>query len=227
MKMYKIAQITELSDLMEVIEYIDNPVSLKSALDKTGIQWASHILNKNEVISLNLSNQVYIIDDLDYIDPVEAHEWIDSMSETTLNEYAPYDEPPFWDNVHSGQVLYHATAEENLEEISQNGLTLQNQTRGIANRHTGTAIFTSDNINDTDSYGSVIFEIDLGKMKGEGYMPNANKESPLEENIQKQALAWKLGLENYEPQDYSTEGLYDSTVIFFENIPAKYIKRIQ
>jgi hypothetical protein len=120
-------------------------------------------------------------------------------------------------------MLYHATYSDHLEEIKKNGLQLKNETRSINNRNTGAAVFTCDNPDDIANHGNIIIQIDVGKMKQDGYTPDVSKETPIQAAETREALANKLGLEMDFISSYNSEGLYTSTVIFYGPIPPKYL----
>lgn len=110
----------------------------------------------------------------------------------------------------------------------QRGLKQMDKIRGINNTSTGAAVFASDNPNDISSYGNVIFEIDIGQMKTDGYMPNVEQEEPISNALRRKQLAYLIGIEEYYPEEeYASEGLYESTYIIFGNIPPKYLKVYQ
>ena len=61
-------------------------------------------------------------------------------------------------------------------------------------------------------------------MKEDGYMPRASLETPVEAQNAEYALANKIGLENYIPgTELSSDGISESTIVFYDSIPAKYI----
>ena len=135
----------------------------------------------------------------------------------------PDFEENFWDNL-PFNLVYHATSEKNAPNILQNGIEIKNKTRGITNHSIPSAVFTSDNPDDISSYGNVVFEINVNQMKQDGYMPKVSKEDPIDESERRRYLAEKIGLnpDHYYPD--SSDGLMETTVIFYNNIPAKYIK---
>ena len=62
-------------------------------------------------------------------------------------------------------------------------------------------------------------------MKADGYMPRVSKETPVEDGELESALAWAIGIEDYEPEYES--GLDPGTVVFYQEIPIKYVERIK
>lgn len=134
----------------------------------------------------------------------------------------------FWDDAHTGLVLYHATDEENWPSIQRRGLFARSETRGINNRGMDEAVFTSSDGDSLSAYGDCLIEIDVGKMKEDGYMPEVGPESPLADSYKYEGIAHKIGMEDYShSSEYQSEGVFDSTIAFFNNIPRKYLKRVQ
>jgi hypothetical protein len=151
----------------------------------------------------------------------EANNWIYSIHDPsnyiTLRDF----NADFWNDVGDGSILYHGTPQENLDTIRKSGLRMMDKTRGIANNSTGAAIFTSSNPETVAIYGKPI-AIDVGAMKRDGYMPTVAPEGPIEEKQAYEALAHKLGLDNFNHEVES--GIEEDTVVFYGNIPAKYLK---
>lgn len=121
-------------------------------------------------------------------------------------------------------VVYHSTTPENWEEIKQEGkLTSQNRTRGISNRGTQAAIFTSVNPEETLSYGDVALKIDLSQL---GDTIQTDLEEPVKEMYQRQAVASVLEVEpDYFMMD-SSDGISESTVVVYGDIPLEYVERM-
>lgn len=131
----------------------------------------------------------------------------------------------FWEGMGQGYTLYHGTTEENAESIEKQGINPGYQTRGINNRSTGAAVFASDSPDTAEYYYDAVFAIDVGAMKANGYMPEVSMEEPVQEAEYINALAHKIGLEDYEHE--TEQGLDPGTVIFYGPIPAKYLKKIK
>ena len=132
----------------------------------------------------------------------------------------------FWEDVRDGSAVYHGTSEERLYDILRNGLESRDETRGISNRGTGAAVFTSGDPGTPQNYYDKVIEIDIGKMKRDGYMPNVSIEEPLAEAELIEALAHKVGIEDYYHEVDSSDGLSHDTVIFYGGIPAKYLREV-
>lgn len=175
-----------------------------------------------QILSVDIDGQMYVVEQSEnriFYD--EAENWIDSAAENP-EEYYENPEKDFWADVGTGCSLYHMTAQENLPLIKIKGLLPMDTTRGISNRNTGSAVFTSDNPDDIDSYGDVLIEIDVGKMKTDGYMPYVGIEEPVQEAEIKNSLANAIGLYDYEAEHDSD--LSPTTIIIYGPIPPKYLK---
>jgi hypothetical protein len=180
--------------------------------------------NEEQLITVDIGNDKYVIDDVKYPSVKEAHQWLwDVSNYGRINNYMPSEDfsKTFWNDVGNGYVLYHATPKDNIESIKKNGIMIADKTRGVSNRSTGAAVFTSENPDDIIDYGNTIFQINISQMKQDGYTPDVSREEPLEEAELLEALAGKIGIEEFNATVES--GLYSSTVIIYGNIPPKYI----
>jgi len=175
-----------------------------------------------DIISVEIENKIYIINDIPEIK--DPYDWIWSINDWNLDNYVDsqnYNEE-FWEYP---QIVYHATTEEKWSQIQLIGLKVKDESRGIDNRSTGAAIFTSDNPDDIEPYGNVVIEINTPKMKADGYMPEVSKEGPIITAEQREALAHMIGLDDFYVE-IGDAGIRPNTIIFFKNIPAQYLRRI-
>jgi len=156
----------------------------------------------------------------------DAADWVNEIGGDYLWQYLGEKTTNFWDDVSDGSVAYHATREENVESIKKNGLEIRNESRGITNRGTPSAVFASFDENAIESYGDIVIEINLGMMKRDGYMPTVEMEEPINECEQRKSLAWKIGLRDYDCWVDSSDGLSEETIVIFGKIPPKYLKFI-
>jgi len=180
--------------------------------------------NKVTLWVFDYNNERYILEPtFPYPNFEKAQEWLDGLGDYVYEYIDQRDfNKEFWDEVGPGKTVYHGTEEQYLDSIFRDGLTPMNKTRGISNRSTGAAVFTSDY--PAVSGYEVILEIDVGQMKADGNFIFVGKEEPLEDEDAKEALAHKLGIEDYYSDTYSSDGLDHGTVIFYGTIPPKYIK---
>lgn len=226
----------DINSLYEILQESTSLEELLALLQKFGNEfiWKKIDFANGPVITLRQrgkQNNPYIIDDPEDPELKDAREWLDSMFDSDVDKYIPEDPEEdfnkmFWDQA-NGVLLYHATQTENEELIKKHGLFPKDESRGINNRSTPAAVFASNNPDDIGSYGDVIFEINIGQMKADGYMPEVSMEEPLAEAEQKKKLAYMIGVEEYYPDEqYASEGLYPSTVIIYGKIPPKYLRKI-
>lgn len=166
----------------------------------------------------------YVIDDFDNPSLEDATSWVSQIYDHNLDSYLTMPEEKFWENIGSSYIVYHATQEQFKDDILKHGLQPKNESRGISNRGTPAAVFASDDPEQVASYGTLVFAIDMGKMKADGYMPPVNQEEPYAEAMQREAIGSRIGLIDYHPDDelYS-EGIWASTVVIFGPIPPKYL----
>jgi hypothetical protein len=120
-----------------------------------------------------------------------------------------------------GGIVYHTTTVENAIDILDSGaLETRNETRGLTNRSTGSAVFASE-LNPDTIYGEVVFEIDVDKMVRNGFKPPAGREKPVEEAIIEESIASKF--EIYEYRSELDPDMSRQTVVFYEDIPLEYL----
>lgn len=156
----------------------------------------------------------------------DADSWVRNINDLSLDSYIPMPNfnEEFWEGVGSGSFAYHATKPEYTEVILQEGLQPRDETRGMSNRHTGPAVFASLSEEAVTPYGDAVLSIDLGAMKAAGYMPQVDQESPLENDKQIEAIAWKIGLEDFHNEDRGWEGIDNDTIVIDGAIPPQFLK---
>lgn len=173
---------------------------------------------------LSDGNDVYLVD-LSFPNPsfYNAREWIYDLGDNVWSYVEDKDfNKEFWDSVYNGYKMYHGTYLERIESIKANGLEPRNETRGIGNRSMGDGIFTSSSPETAYAHYPVVIEIDVGKMKGTGFMPNVGREEPIEEGEAYELLANKLGIQDFI-YDYE-QGIEFDTIVFYGKIPPKYLR---
>lgn len=225
-----------LEELWSLLEETKSIGEFEAVLNKFGskINWERFDFQYDSIVVIydrkgTRNGKVYIVDEFEYPELKDARQWIDSLYENEIENYIPSEDfnEMFWKDADENTFLYHATQPESVDQIMKKGLKKMDESRGINNRGTPPAVFTSDNIDDIGSYGSSIFAINIGQMKKDGYMPSVEQESPISEALQKKQLAEMIGLEEYYPEEqYASEGLYTSTYVIFGNIPPKYLELI-
>lgn len=207
------------------IENCQNISQIYEVLNKFNAEDIEHIEFKNageEIIAFTLDSIRYIIP-LDYPQVEEASEWLSNIDYP--DEYVDMIDfnKEFWEYI--PLKLYHDTFENNISSIEKYGLNPKNKTRALSNNGTGNAIFTTEREESIYEYYPVIFEIDVSQMRKDGYMPQVSQEGPVKEYEAAQALASRIGLDEYN-NDIET-GIERDTYIFYDNIPAKYLTRIR
>jgi len=157
-----------------------------------------------------------------YPDFEKAEEWLSNIHDP----YNYVDErdmnKEFWLDVSPGFVVYHGTQEDRLESIQREGLSAMDETRGLSNRNTGLAVFTSPNPETAEYAYPVVIAIDVWAMKESGYTPQVGVEEPVSEAEMYEALASKVGLEDYYHE--VEQGIDPGTVVFYDSIPPQFLR---
>jgi len=175
----------------------------------------------NDIAAVKIDGQPYIVDEM--LNLKDPYDWIWTVPSHRLDEYVTYPlfNEKFWQNP---VEVYHATTPEYLPHIQTNGLKPMDKSRGIENKGTGPAIFTSENPDELESYGDVLLRIDTLKMKQDGYMPEVDQELPVTEANKRDALANIIGMDDFQTE--VEQGISPYTIVFYGNIPPKYISVI-
>lgn len=207
-----------------------------SALIKNAEAWrlitnvkASKGNRKPIVTATNLKGE-RIVWDGEVFDDVESF-FQRVLSEGSADEYvnmdwmeSEYNYSDFWG---SPGPLFHATSEDALSSIRRKGLEARSDTRGLTNKGTPAAVFTSlDPTGYIESYGNVVLRIDTAAMKRDGYTPPVSGEYPLVEYEVLKALQHLLGIEEDDFIDSPGDDLDPSTVIVYGSIPPKYLSLV-
>ena len=153
----------------------------------------------------------------------KIRDWIyDYDLSVVQDEYDQQFNREFWGS--GAGILYHATDSENYESIKQEGLGARAGTRGMSNRSTGAAVFTTANPNEAESgvYGDLVVRIRADKMAKDGVTPFVFREPDVVEGELRSALAHAVGDEEFV-YDYE-QGISPDTVIIDGSIPPKYLE---
>lgn len=176
-----------------------------------------------EFIVFDYDNERYVSDDIEW-GAQTAKDWLDrieSMGDPEEYVNITNDGDDFWEYP---QTLYHGTDSSNVESILKHGLEVRNKTRGISNRGTGAAVFTTTNPEyASENYGDVVFAINTKKMKANNYMPPVSVEEPIKEYEAMRALASYFEIE-YEGD--IEHGIDYDTFIIYGNVPPEYLEII-
>jgi len=156
-------------------------------------------------------------------DPAEFVAEADEADAANFGVVIPDLTTEFWAPGNPPPELYHATTPDNVAGILKQGLGVRSKTRGISNRSVGAAIFTSTELSDLEGgeYGDAIFQIDTAAMQRDGVTPPLSLEPDEEEREWKEALASKLGVEDFVFE--SEAGMSPNTIVVYGHIPAKYL----
>ncbi len=218
-------EVTE-DDKYDLEEWISNDLELEFQdslilLKKFNIEIIKRQTNTNIIFYLfSYNNQNYVLFE-DDTNPTLSCDFIERVS--FYNDYEKYIlnedfNEGFWK---SPSILYHGTSSDNLESIKENGLESRNQSRGISNKGTSNAVFTSLEKNMPEQYGDVLISINTHLMKQDRYMPYVSLEEPIIEYESIESLKNLVGC-----QEYSNDlehGIDYDTIIVFGDIPYKYL----
>lgn len=196
------------------------------------VQYLTQYGKQPEVINL-AGSQYVIYDDMivdpDWPWPTKKDEWLYKTDAQRLisaltDEVEERFNAAFWQRP---EPLFHGTPKENVESIQREGLKMQHISRGLANRHIRSAVFTEKNPEFCGyHYGPEVFEIDTNAMKADGFMPQVTKEpnhieSEVMNLIARKIKAWD---EEKDLANSYSEGTTEETIIIYDNIPPKYLK---
>jgi len=223
MNWYKIAQISQLEEKLENVQGIP---AITHMLNQYGLQYYTIQFPEDTIIKTNVNGTDLIIPDPSFPSLEEPLQWIYNLSDNDLYSYIPPNDYniDFWKD-NNISTLYHGTDSININTIMQEGLNPSNKTRGINNKSTPSAIFTTTEMDTLGSYGDTLIEINVHQMRLDGFNHTVSLETPIEEAQTRQQLADKLGIQNTNfVSDYYSEGLFETTVIFYDTIPPKYLK---
>lgn len=177
-----------------------------------------------KLLVVDFFSETYVLDvpkdpDQELDTPDTAESLVHEAPESTLEKYIqlPDFNRDFWEHP---PALYHGTSEDSWKEIQAEGLLPMAETRGIANRGTGSAVFTSLDVDVPAEYGDVIIQIDTAAMKRDGLTPEVGLETPIVEHELRSAMAHLLRTE-YEGDIEA--GISGDTVVLYGSVPAKYL----
>lgn len=215
-------------NLANDLENVKNAQQVYIVLDaykNSGVEYEEIVFSSGEkILKVYQGKNIFLVEP-EYPRLQDPREWLGNVNNVWDYVNNRDFNKEYWEDIGNGSVVYHGTRKDNLNSILQNGLNPRDETRGIANRSTGSAVFTSDNPDTPSNYYDIVLEINVGQMKSDGYMPEVSLEEPVEEAKGYELLAWKIGLDDYFHD--VEQGLDEGTVIFYGTIPAKYIKVIK
>lgn len=183
------------------------------------------------VVQLTDSDRVivfnhFIIDDMEWPRVEEFGEWIyKSGSYYLRTKFEVIVEEQFnkqfWQRP---EIVYHGTKPENVDGIMKHGLLMKHDSRVMSNQHINSVVFSSIEYHETDPYGPVKIQINTIEMKKDGFTPHVGPEPGYMEKMINELIAYRLGIKDFEHWVDSSENITQSTVLFFDKIPPKYLK---
>ena len=183
------------------------------------------------LVSIGKDFKIVDNDGDDYFKVWDPADWISTSSEadTVRDLIGDIISDTFNSDFQESPVnLHHATDASNIEEIMSEGLRAEKRTRGLTNRGTGAAIFTTTlEAAQYGSYGDTVLEIDVKGMKRDGLEYYVALEPSVVEHEAAGVLANVLGLDDYEHY-IESDGADDpdTVVLFIPVVPPKYLKVI-
>jgi len=210
-----------LSDVLDAMSYNDavNDADVEAMLAHFNARKVT--FDSGDVVHVaKEGREQYVIED--DLRVTEAVEWVSRINDPS-DYYPDYEDDQNRDFWASTPDLWHATTEDHVDSIREEGLRAENQTRGISNRSTGAAVFTADDPEALamGSYGDVLIRINTAAMKADGRTPYTSREPDVVDAELRGAIAHRLGLRDYEPE--IEQGMDTTTVIVHGSIPAKYL----
>jgi hypothetical protein len=165
-----------------------------------------------------------------YDNPKSVNDFVNEAEEEDALQFGintPDVSDEFWGPGGDPPPLYHATPRKNVRSILRDGLGPRSETRGISNRWVGDAVFTSTELGELEdgSYGDAIFEIDTAAMRRDGVTPPLRLEPDVEEAHWREALAHKLGDEDFYWE--VEHGMSENTIAVHGHIAPKYLALVQ
>lgn len=152
------------------------------------------------------------------------YEYIDDLDEDGLEALVPVVYSDYFGNPKTYRdIVYHQTTHDNWNDIKTQGINPTNKTRGISNRGTGSAVFTSAEIDEMNSYGDITIQIDLSKVPD----IETSLEEPIEQAYRKNQVMVMLGQDDHQYQPDSSDGLQDTTLVVFGHIPTSAIELVE
>ena len=216
----------DLLTLEHLCEDTSGALGIESALIKYGYDFEKLIFPENRfVFVVRIEGNSYVIPHSTDPWPVEATDWIYSLSSYDLYDLYPDIEENFWEGLSENYVMYHGTYEEKVIDIMKNGLEPRSDSRGIENRHTGAGVFMSEDSETAAASYPVVIEVALGKMALDGYTPDMGREEPAVKAEMRNSLGARLGLQDFQAE--CEAGIYVDTMICRDRIPPKYLTVVE
>jgi hypothetical protein len=221
----------DITRLQADIEACKDKTCIENAIRSAGLLWEEKTFPNGEtLLVLDIAGKTMILDP-DYPWFEDAQEWVSTMDSWKLSGYVgaiDFNEE-FWNGIEFVSRLYHGTDQTKINTIMKEGLLPMNETRGISNRSSGSAVFTTtydQSKNEGYVHGDAVIQINTDAMRADGYTPEVAREYPVETEKTRDRLARALGLRQWENTRYEelgSEGLWEATILIFDKIPPKYL----
>ena len=163
----------------------------------------------------------------------DIYNFVMSLNEMELEQFVPeqdlYVGEGFLRDVglvyHQTEPKYDQTEEELVESIKETGLN-PSYGSGLTNRGES-AVFTSQEIDEMNTYGYMVIEINVDNMLNDGYitLDDLSYESEVTEYNQRVAIDYSLSEHgNTNEYDPPSSDMSSYTVLIRKNVPSKYIQ---
>lgn len=152
----------------------------------------------------------------EYMDDISMNQNYDEFYDEDFEQKFNDD---FW---HSPSMLFHGSSD--IESVLDNGLEARNESRGLNNRHVGSAVFLTSEQDKAETYGDVV-AIDTAAMKKDGLTPFVTQEPDIFAEEMLGAIAHRLDYDDYH-YEHGDAGVDHDTVIMMSDIPAKYLSEV-
>lgn len=227
----------ESEELYEAVGECDDRECVEAVLRDAGVEWEGKSFPNGDSILLADVGGKRVVIDPDFPSIKTAYDWVYSMDSWKLSGHVEPEDfnAAFWGGRELVSPLYHGVSggrmpnDDKVSKVMVEGLDPRTETRGISNRSTGSAVFATSEQEDAAGYGPAVVEIDVAAMKADGYMPEVSRESPIEEEKMRDRLAWSIGIDDWDNHRYdelASEGIRETTYVFFGKIPSKYLRRV-
>jgi hypothetical protein len=201
-----------LEKFIEEMGGVIKPFPIEKKISKYSLIYFSKGVLNNES-----GPETFVLDWHDLEDKkLTTQEWCESIDPDKYIENINFDIP---------SEVFHATREENREDILEEGLQVRSDSRGISNRHLPDAVFTSAEPEEISNYGSLLLKIDLGRMLSDGIISKENlaQEPDVERYEKNRILEHIFKLEDGSLGFDMEGGMSPNTIIIYSSVPPEYI----
>jgi len=223
---FKIQESVDAKTIKDEIEDVEGVDAVEKILKSHSVKYHKSKIGEEFYIGFSDGQDNYVIHDMAYVPEIQKLiNFVYTDKAELLYEESEFNKE-FWNNP---VPLYHATKEQNWRMIQQDGkISKKCESRGYTNRSVSCAVFTTENMDELvrGSYGNIILELDMNRMKNDGFTPFVSREPDVEKEEQVNNLVSRLGFE----ENLSVSSSWDvshTTVIVHDEIPIKYVRIIK